>query len=176
MSTIIKGLGVDERVLSLPAPYASLLPPSGVIVADGVSAAQFILGGVTGGFLKDLQFLPVTRGFSAASWGPSLNLDETLAAAAPSVSLVAQTTRFDLATAGQNVNGTLGPGLFAGQRKRLVAATSSGAFVATITPTPFAESGKTSIKLMHALDWAELESQASGWRVVAVAGVSASVV
>lgn len=113
----------------------------------------------------------------AATFAALLNarlgsIDEVIATASAACSTITVTTRFDLATAANNVAATLADGTI-GQRKTLINMSASSGKATTITPTHMAE-GYTAVTLTAALDSAVLEFQASGWKVVALTG-SASV-
>lgn len=165
---------VSTLPLALPFPYEGMLPAGQqAVVGDTPAQAQFILGG-NAYVSKLLQFIGLPTSTPLTTHG-SLNLDELLATAAPALSLTAQTTRFDLSTAGANILGTLANGLYLGQRKRLINMSVSANKWSQVTPATMAES-RSNVKLMALYEMAELEWQSAGWKVVALVGASASVV
>jgi len=82
----------------------------------------------------------------------------------------ARTTRYDLATAGDNVTSTLGDGAQLGQRKTLAIGSALAGKTAVITPAQFADG--TTITLTARFDAVELEWQLAGWTVVGVFGTA----
>ena len=98
--------------------------------------------------------------------------DETInAAGAHPADPTKRTTRYDLATAANNITSALPDGTQLGQRKTLINSSASGGKTTVITPAHFAD-GAT-VTLTAKFDAGELEWQAGGWRVVGLSGTTA---
>ncbi len=167
--------------LTLGAPYDGILPPGqAAIVLDSPSAAQQAIGG-TGAqnaslVNRLLQFTVVPTGPQAGLTVHGYrNIDETLNVALPVVSVLTNTSRFDVLGGPGSASGTLGLGVFVGQRKRLFQTSATGASTVTITPAVMAE-GKTFVKLASLGAWADLEfaGPSVGWKVVGLGGPTSS--
>ena len=102
---------------------------------------------------------------SAASLGPLATADEVIAAAgAHAANPAKRTTRYDLATAADNITSALADGTVIGQRKTLILDSISAAKTVVITPAN--KVGFTSVALAAFLDAIEFEWQAAGWKIV----------
>lgn len=176
MPTGIKN--ISNQALSLPHPYDGMLPAGQMaIVADTPAQAAAALADVPFVF-RLLQFIALPAATTLTFHG-AVNVDETLATTNPAVSLVKQTSRFDLIGAGAGVTASLGDGGSVGQRKRLFQMSALGANTVSVVPKTMAE-GKTFVKLAALGAWAELEWQVgataggTGWKVIGIGGPTGS--
>ncbi len=93
-----------------------------------------------------------------------------VAAGATAANVTTRTTRYDLATAANNITSSMADGSRVGQRKTLVAASASSGKTVIVTPTTFSDG--TNITLTAKFDAVELEWIVGGWRVCSVSGTA----
>ncbi len=118
---------------------------------------------------SNVALLDTAQTFTAPQ---GFGVDETInAAGAHPADPAKRTTRYDLATAGNNITSALADGTQLGQRKTLINSSASGGKTTVITPATFADG--TTITLTAKFDAAQLEWQAGGWRVIALSGTAA---
>lgn len=167
-------INISFDPLTLPAPYDGVLPAGQMaIVADTPAQAQLILGGAAY-TAKQLQFRVLPAGTLLTPHGTQ-NVDETLITALPTISVVKNTTRFDVLGGVGSASAVLPNGLYVGQRKQFYQSSATGTSSVTITPVTMSES-KTNLQLKALGSFATMEWATDGWKIVAAGGTTGSAV